>query len=57
MRTMNWIFSLYLEKFVLVYLDDIVIFSMISEDHLPYVKIMINTLRENQFYLSAYKLL
>jgi len=53
---MNHIFAPFLGVFMDVYLDDIIIYSDTAEDHVKHVKQVIDTLRENQFYLSAHKL-
>lgn len=39
-----------------MYLDDIVVVSDSPEDHVHHMKTVIDTLRENKFYLSSHKL-
>jgi hypothetical protein len=39
-----------------VYLDDIVIYSDTPEDHVKHVKLVIDRLHENKFFLSSHKL-
>jgi hypothetical protein len=53
---MNHIFGPYIGIFMDVYLDDIVIYSDTAEEHVKHVKIVIDTLRDNQFYLGELKL-
>lgn len=53
---MNHIFGPYIGTFMDVYLDDIVIYSDSTESHVKHVKLVIDTLRENNFYLGADKL-
>jgi RNase H-like domain found in reverse transcriptase/Reverse transcriptase (RNA-dependent DNA polymerase)/Retroviral aspartyl protease len=53
---MNHIFSAYIGVFMDVYLDDIVIYSDTVEDHVRHVKLVIDKLRENHFFLSSHKL-
>lgn len=53
---MNLIFSPYIGMFMNVYLDDIMICSDTPEDHVKHVKIVIDTLWKNKFYLSSHKL-
>lgn len=53
---MNHVFGPYIGVFMDVYLDDIVIYSNSIEDHVKHVKIVIDTLHKNSFYLSAHKL-
>ena len=57
MTLMNNIFQLYLDKFVIVYLDDILIYSKTKEKHLKHVHIILETLRKHQIYakLSKYE--
>ena len=47
---MNNIFRPYLDKFALVYLDDILIYSKTKEEHLRHLKIVMNILRKNKLY-------
>src|SRR6266508_5024428 len=44
-RLMNQVLRKYLEKFVLVYLDDIIIYSKTFEEHKEYVRLVFKTLR------------
>jgi hypothetical protein len=53
---MNHIFASYIGVFMDVYLDDIVIYSDTADEHVRHVKIVIDTLRENTFFLSEHKL-
>src|ERR1700729_3559923 len=53
---MNHVFSAYIGVFMDVYLDDIVIYSDTVEDHVHHVKLVIDKLRENHFFLSSHKL-
>lgn len=50
------IFSEYLGIFMDVYLDDICIYSDTLEDHIRHVKLVVDRLRVNKFYLSSHKL-
>jgi hypothetical protein len=53
---MNHVFSPYIGRFLYVYLDDIVIFSDTLEDHVKHVKLVIDILRREKFYLGRNKL-
>jgi len=47
MTLMNNIFQPYLDKFVIVYLDDILIYSKTKEEYLKHVHIILETLRKH----------
>ena len=51
----NNIFREYLDKFVVVYLDDILIYSRTREEHLQHVRIVLKTLRKHKLYAKAKK--
>jgi hypothetical protein len=52
---MNDMLRPYVGKFVVVYLDDILIFSKTAKEHLSHLKQVLQTLRENQFYANPKK--
>jgi hypothetical protein len=52
---MNDIFREYMDEFVVVYLDDILIFSMNQEDHDKHVRLVLATLREHGLYTKLEK--
>jgi hypothetical protein len=47
LRLMNKIFMPYLEKFVIVFIDDILIYSKDKAEHAEHHRIVLQTLREN----------
>jgi hypothetical protein len=49
---MNDMLRPYVGKFVVVYLDDILIFSKTAKEHLSHLRQVLQTLRENQFYAN-----
>ena len=49
---MNHIFSPYLDWFLDVYLDDIMVYSDTLEDHIQHCKTAINVLSQEKLYLS-----
>src|SRR5277367_6328261 len=55
MTLMNNIFHNYLDKFVIVYLDDILIYSKTKEEHLQHVRIILKTLRKHKLYAKDTK--
>ncbi|KAJ7958669.1 Retrotransposon protein, putative, Ty3-gypsy subclass [Quillaja saponaria] len=52
---MNQVYCGYLDKFVMVYLDDIVIYSSTLEDHKQHLQLVFNRLRENQLFVKREK--
>jgi RNase H-like domain found in reverse transcriptase/Reverse transcriptase (RNA-dependent DNA polymerase) len=55
MTLMNDIFREYLDQFVVVYLDDILIYSRTREEHLQHVRIVLTTLCKHKLYAKAKK--
>ena len=55
MALMNDILRPFLDVFVVVYLDDILIFSKTPEEHLQHLKLVLEKLRENQLYAQREK--
>jgi hypothetical protein len=55
MTLMNDIFRQYLDEFVIVYLDDILIYSKTKEEHLQHVRLVLETLRKHHLYAKAKK--
>ena len=52
---MNKIFHPYLDRFVVVYLDDIVVYSNSLEEHADHLRVVFKTLRENELYVKKEK--
>ena len=46
MDLMNRVFQPYLDRFVIVFIDDILVYSGSSEEHSEHLKILLHTLRE-----------
>ena len=55
MFLMNGIFKKYLDKFIIVFLDDILIYSKTEEEHEEHLRITLQVLRENQLYAKLRK--
>lgn len=54
-NVMNYIFYDFLDKFVVVYLDDIVIYSKFFEAHLYHQVLVFSRFRENELYVKKEK--
>src|SRR3954470_21676375 len=52
---MNYIFMEYLDKFVVVYLDDILIYSKNEEEHAEHLRLILEKLREHKLYAKYSK--
>ena len=53
MCLMNNIFNKYLDQFVLIFIDDILIYSRKEEEHQQHFRIKLQTLRDNQLYAKG----
>ena len=54
-KVMNRLFSQQLHKYVVIYLDDILIFSKTPEEHLLHLRKVLTILRENSLYAKLSK--
>nr|GEW13378.1 hypothetical protein [Tanacetum cinerariifolium] len=52
---MNKLFHSLLDKFVVVYLDDVVVYSHILEEHVLHLKHVFHVLRDNELYVKLKK--
>jgi hypothetical protein len=55
MSLMNEVFRDFLDKFVIVFLDDILIYSKTEDEHKKHLKMVQQVLRENQLYAKLSK--
>ncbi|XP_074291591.1 putative mitochondrial protein AtMg00860 [Silene latifolia] len=55
MDLMNRVFSPYLDKFIVVFIDDILVYSKTKEEHEKHLRIVLQTLREHQLYAKLSK--
>jgi hypothetical protein len=52
---MNGVFRDYLDKFVIVFLDDILVYSKLEKEHEQHMRMVLQVLRENQLYAKLSK--
>jgi hypothetical protein len=55
MCLMNGIFRNYLNKFVIVFLDDILVYSKLEEEHEHHLRLVLQVMREDQLYAKLSK--
>src|SRR6187399_413870 len=55
MNLMNKVFMEFLDKFVVVFIDDILIFSKDEEEHAEHLRLVLEKLREHQLYAKFSK--
>jgi len=55
MEYMNKIFHAYLDHFVVVFIDDILIYSKTEEEHVEHLKIVLQVLKEKKLYAKLSK--
>ena len=55
MDLMNRIFYKYLDKFVIVFIDDILVYSIKRKAHEEHLRIVLQTLRDRQLYVKFSK--
>ena len=55
MDLMNRVFRPYLDQFVVVFIDDILVYSKTTTDHVEHLRIVLRTLREHQLYAKFKK--
>ena len=55
MNLMNSVFMEYLDRFVVVFIDDILVYSKNDEEHAEHLRLVLNKLREHQLYAKFSK--
>ena len=55
MDLMNRVFQLYLDRFVTIFIDDILVYSGSPKEHSEHLRIVLQTLRERQLYAKLIK--
>ena len=57
MHLMNMVFMDYLDVFVVIFIDDILIFSKTEEEHEEHLRLVLQRLREHQLYAKQVRVL
>ena len=55
MNMMNKVFMDELDKFVVVFIDDILVYSATAEEHEQHLRLVVEKLRQNQLYAKFSK--
>jgi hypothetical protein len=55
MYMMNKVFMEYLEKFVMVFIDDILVYSRSEEEHAGHLRLVLQKLRDHKLYAKLSK--
>ena len=55
MDLMNRVFRPYVDHFIVVFIDDILVYSKDAQEHEQHLKIVLQTLRENKLYAKLNK--
>ena len=55
MDLMHRVFYQFLDRFVVVFVDDILVYSASEEEHAEHLRIVLQTLREHQLYAKLSK--
>ena len=55
MDLMNRVFKPYLDRFMIIFIDDILIYSKSQAEHEQHLRIILQTLREHQLYAKLSK--
>nr|GEV34797.1 putative reverse transcriptase domain-containing protein [Tanacetum cinerariifolium] len=55
MDLMNWVCKPYLDKFIIVFINDILIYSKSNEDHEVYLKLVLELLKKEKLFSKFFK--
>ena len=50
MDLMNWVFKPYLDKFVIMFIDDILVYFRTKDEHAEHLRMVLEVLRTKQLY-------
>ena len=52
---MNWVFRPFLDRFMILFIDDILVYSRSEEEYAMHLRMVLQTLREHQLYAKFSK--
>lgn len=55
MNLMNWIFREFLDRFIIIFIDDILIYSPYQETHTMHLRMVLETLHNHHLYGKTFK--
>ncbi|WMV29429.1 hypothetical protein MTR67_022814 [Solanum verrucosum] len=55
MSLMNWVFEPFMDSFVIVFIDDILVYSKIKEEHVDRLRIVLGVLGKQKLYANISK--
>ena len=55
MDLMNWVFHPYLNQFVIVFIDDILVYSKNVDEYAMHLRIVLQTLKDRKLYAKFFK--
>ena len=55
MDLMNWVFKAYLDQFFIMFIDDILVYSMSQEEHKQHLRLVLQMMKEKQLYAKFSK--
>ena len=56
MDLMNWVFRPFLDRFVIVFIDDILVYLKSEEEHARHLRFVLQTLRDHQLYAKIFEM-
>ena len=55
MDLMNWVFRPFLDRFVIIFIDDILVYSKSEDEHTKHLRFVLQTLRDYRLYAKFSK--
>ena len=55
LNLMHWVFKPYLDQFIVIFINDILVYSKTKKDHERHLRMVLQTLREHQLFTKFSK--